>query len=60
MIGSLIESIAEPYLQDILDALLDQNAPWSLALVTANPRILGAVHGRAKVIRLEPKQNREV
>ncbi|NBS17644.1 MAG: ABC transporter ATP-binding protein [Gammaproteobacteria bacterium] len=60
MVGPLIDSVAEPYLQDILDTLLGQDAPWSLVLVTANTRVFEAVHGRAKVIRLEPKQHREV
>jgi ABC-type bacteriocin/lantibiotic exporter with double-glycine peptidase domain len=56
MVGSLIDSVAEPYLPHILNVLLNQDAPWSLILVTANSRISKAARGRAQLIQLKPKQ----
>lgn len=57
LVGPLIDSIADPYLHDILDALLDPKAPWSLILVTASARVSQATQGRAKVIQLKPEHN---
>lgn len=57
MVGPLFDSLAEPYLEQILDSLLDKNAPWSLILVTSNPRVLEIANEKAEVLRLEPLKN---
>ena len=36
MVGPLIDTVSESYLNVILDTLLDHEAPWSLILVTSN------------------------
>jgi hypothetical protein len=59
MVGPLIDTIPDRILSLILDALLDPKTPWSLFLVTANPRVHAISQGRATMIRLEPESTRE-
>ena len=59
MVGPLIDTIPDRILSLILDALLDPKTPWSLVLVTANPRVHAIAQGRATMIRLEPESTRE-
>lgn len=59
MVGALIDTLPEPYLPLVLDTLLNQDAPWSLLLVTANPQVSMLTDGRAKRIPLETELNRE-
>lgn len=59
MVGALIDTLPEPYLSQVLDTLLNQDAPWSLLLVTANPQVSMLADGRARRIPLETEPNRE-
>ena len=59
MVGPLIDTVPEPFLPIILDALLNPEKPWSLILVTANPKIQSIAQGRARMILLEPEFKRE-
>ena len=59
LIGPLIDILPEPALYVVLDALLKDDAPWSLILVSTNPKVTEAVQGRARFIQLEPEPGQE-
>ena len=59
LVGPLIDTLPEPALSFVLDALLEDDAPWSLILVSTNPKVTEAAQGRARFIQLEPERGQE-